>query len=117
MLVNSGSTNTGISGIDPRLLKALQRNPDLLKDLQGPDGKIDPELIKQFMDNEISDDQLKVLETGTLPPELADVPPNILRQTGFFDGLPEAIQIQLGVLDPNEKAQTVKSQDQGKKKN
>ena len=84
MLINSGpKTGTGLSGIDPRLLKALQTNPDLLKQLQGPDGKIDPDLIKQFTENggELSDDQLKVIETGTLPPELADVPPNILRET------------------------------------
>ena len=120
MLVKSGSnSNTGTNGIDPRLIKALQSNPDLIKQLQGPDGKIDPDLIKQFTQdgNELSDDQLKVLETGTLPPELADVPPNILRDTGFFDGLPEAIQIQLGVLDPNEKSQTINNKDKGEKKN
>ena len=72
--------------------------------MQGPDGKIDPELIKQFTENggDISDEQIKVLETGTLPPELADVPTNILKETGFFDGLPEAIQIQLGVINPDE---------------
>ena len=120
MLVKSGSnTNTGTNGIDPRLIKALQSNPDLIKQLQGPDGKIDPALIKQFTEdgNELSDDQLKVLETGTLPPELADVPPNILRDTGFFDGLPEAIQIQLGVLDPNGKTQAINNKANGKKKN
>ena len=120
MLIKSGSnTKTGTKGIDPRLIKALQSNPDLIKQLQGPDGKIDPDLIKQFTEdgNELSDDQLKVLETGTLPPELADVPPNILRDTGFFDGLPEAIQIQLGVLDPNKKTQTLNNKDKDKKKN
>ena len=80
MLIKSGSSsNTGLSGIDPRLLKALQTNPGLIKQLQGPDGKIDPDLIKEFTENggELSDDQLRVIETGTLPPEIADVPPNI----------------------------------------
>ena len=119
MLINSGSNSgTGLSRIDPRILKALQKNPELIKQLQGPDGKIDPNLIKEFTENggELSDDQLRVLETGTLPPELADVPPNILRETGFFDGLPRGIQIQLGVIDPDEefKSSTV---NENKKKN
>ena len=120
MLINSGpKTGTGLSGIDPRLLKALQTNPDLLKQLQGPDGKIDPDLIKQFTENggELSDDQLKVIETGTLPPELADVPPNILRETGFFDGLPRGIQIQLGVIDPDEEVRSSNDDNENKKKN
>ena len=120
MLINSGpKTGTGLSGIDPRLLKALQTNPDLLKQLQGPDGKIDPDLIKQFTEDggELSDDQLKVIETGTLPPELADVPPNILRETGFFDGLPRGIQIQLGVIDPNEEVRSSNNDNENKKKN
>ena len=106
-IVTKGTnSNTGINikGIDPRIIKALKRNPDLLKKLQGPDGKIDTALIKQFTENggELNDDQIKVLETGTLPPEIADVPANILRETGFFDGLPKAIQIMLGVLDPDD---------------
>ena len=87
--------------------------------MQGPDGKIDPDLIKQFTENggELSDDQLKVIETGTLPPELADVPPNILRETGFFDGLPRGIQIQLGVIDPNEEVRSSNNGNENKKKN
>lgn len=106
-IVTKGTkSNTGINikGIDPRIIKALKRNPGLLKKLQGPDGKIDTALIKQFTENggELNDDQIKVLETGTLPPEIADVPANILRETGFFDGLPKAIQIMLGVLDPDD---------------
>ena len=106
-IVTKGTkSNTGINikGIDPRIIKALKRNPDLLKKLQGPDGKIDTALIKQFAENggELNDDQIKVLETGTLPPEISDVPANILRETGFFDGLPRAIQIMLGVLDPDD---------------
>ena len=106
IITKGAKSNTGINikGIDPRIIKALKRNPDLLKKLQGPDGKIDTALIKQFTENggELNDDQIKVLETGTLPPEIADVPANILRETGFFDGLPKAIQIMLGVLDPDD---------------
>lgn len=101
-VLDGGSPNNapGANGIDPNIIAVLQTNPTLIKLLQGPDGNIDPNLIQQF--NGLDERQKQIVVTGTLPPAIADVPPHILRDTGFFDGLPRAVQIQLGVIDPDE---------------